>query len=362
MAQVDYDHVVKTFGEVTALHDLSLEIPDGEFVVLVGPSGSGKTTALRLLAGLESLTAGSIRIGERVVDRVAPRDRDIAMVFQDYALYPQKTVYQNLAFGLRMRKVPKDEIDRRVRRASQMLDIEPLLWRRPGALSGGQRQRVALGRALVREPRVFLMDEPLSNLDAQLRVQTRSEIKHLQEQVGTTTVYVTHDQVEAMTMGDRVAVMNEGRLEQVGDARAIYDEPANVFVAGFIGSPAMAFSTMRVERRSGELGVRADGTLEIPTTLGVRDLPDEVVLGVRPEHTHLWRENTGLVGPIEGRARYVEMLGRETFIGMDTGAARFTVLGGPDVAVRPDERVPFGLERGRLYLFDPETKLAIARV
>ena len=364
MAQVDYDYVVKTFGEVTALQDLSLEIPDGEFVVLVGPSGSGKTTALRLLAGLESPTAGSIRIGERVVDRVAPRDRDIAMVFQDYALYPQKTVYQNLAFGLRMRKVPKDEIDRRVRRAAEMLDIGPLLWRRPGALSGGQRQRVALGRALVREPQVFLMDEPLSNLDAQLRVQTRSEIKHLQEQVGTTTVYVTHDQVEAMTMGDRVAVMNEGRLEQVGDPRAIYEEPANVFVAGFIGSPAMTFSTMRVERGSAELGLRADGTtLQIPTASGVKGLPDEVVLGVRPEHTHLWRENTGLIGPIEGRAKYVEMLGRETFVGIDTaGGARFTLLGGPDDAVRPDERVPFGLESGRLYLFDPETKLTIARV
>jgi ABC-type sugar transport system ATPase subunit len=364
LAQVVYDHVVKTFGEVTALHNLSLKIPDGEFVVLVGPSGSGKTTALRLLAGLETLTAGSIRIGERVVDRVAPRDRDIAMVFQDYALYPQKTVYQNLAFGLRMRKMPKDEIDRRVRRAAEMLDIGPLLQRRPAALSGGQRQRVALGRALVREPQVFLMDEPLSNLDAQLRVLTRSEIKHLQQQVGTTTVYVTHDQVEAMTMGDRVAVMSDGRLEQVGDPRTIYDEPANVFVAGFIGSPAMGFCTMRAERRPGALVLIADGAaLEVTIDSGVPELPPEVVVGVRPEHARIWHENAGLVGPVDGRVGYVEMLGRENFIGIETaGEARFTVHAEPDVAFRPGERVVFGFEAGRLYLFDPTTERSIARL
>ena len=364
MAHVVYDHVVKTFGEVTALHDLTLEIPDGEFVVLVGPSGSGKTTALRLLAGLETLTAGSIRIGERIVDRVAPRDRDIAMVFQDYALYPQKTVHQNLAFGLKMRKMPKDEIDRRVRRAAEMLDIGPLLQRRPRALSGGQRQRVALGRALVREPQVFLMDEPLSNLDAQLRVQTRSEIKHLQEQVGTTTVYVTHDQVEAMTMGDRVAVMSEGRLEQVGDPRTVYDEPANVFVAGFIGSPAMGFWTMRAEHRPGALGLVADGTaLEVATDSSVPELPPEVVVGVRPEHAAIWHENGGLVGPLEGRVGYVEMLGREAFIGIQTaGEAHITVHAKPDVTFRPGDRVLFGFEPGRLHLFDPKTRRAIARL
>ena len=364
MAKVVYDHVAKTFGEVTALHDLTLEIPDGEFVVLVGPSGSGKTTALRLLAGLESLTAGSIHIGEKVVDRVAPRDRDIAMVFQDYALYPQKTVYQNLAFGLRMRKIPKDEIDRRVRRAAEMLDIGSLLQRRPGALSGGQRQRVALGRALVREPQVFLMDEPLSNLDAQLRVQTRSEIKQVQERVRTTTVYVTHDQVEAMTMGDRVAVMSDGRLEQIGDPRTIYDDPANVFVAGFIGSPAMGFWPMRAERRSGALGLFADGAaVEVALDHELPELPPEVVVGVRPEHARFWREDGGLVGPIEGRVGYVEMLGRETFIGIETaGEVHFTVRADADVAVRSGERVRFGLEPGRLYLFDPETERSIARL
>jgi ABC-type sugar transport system ATPase subunit len=364
VARVVYDDVTKRFGDVTALRELSLEIPDGEFVVLVGPSGSGKTTALRLVAGLEALTAGSIRIGERVVDRLAPRDRDIAMVFQDYALYPQMTVYQNLAFALRMRRMSRDEIDRRVRRAAEILDIGELLLRKPRALSGGQRQRVALGRALVREPQVFLMDEPLSNLDAKLRVQTRSEIKSLQEQVGTTTIYVTHDQVEAMTMGDRVAVMSEGRLEQVGDPRSIYDEPANVFVAGFIGSPAMSFSTMHTQRTSDGLELNVDGVaLALPMDSGVRALPPDVVVGVRPEHTKLWHDGDDLVGPIEGRAGYVEMLGRETFIGIEIeGGIRFTVHAEPDVPVRQGDRVVFGLERGRLYLFDPKTEQTIARV
>ncbi|MFL5452571.1 MAG: ABC transporter ATP-binding protein, partial [Myxococcales bacterium] len=242
MASVSLDRVRKAFpGAPDALHELSLEIADGEFMVLVGPSGSGKTTALRMLAGLEAVTAGSIRIGERVVNKVAPRERDIAMVFQDYALYPQMTVFDNLAFGLRRRKVPAEDIQRRVSEAAQVLDIEPLLARKPGQLSGGQAQRVALGRALVREPQVFLMDEPLSNLDAKLRVQTRGEIKRLQQEIGTTTVYVTHDQVEAMTMGDRIAVMNHGVLEQVGTPEELYERPANRFVGGFIGSPAMSF-------------------------------------------------------------------------------------------------------------------------
>jgi ABC-type sugar transport system ATPase subunit len=364
VARVVYDDVTKQFGDVTALRDLSMEIPDGEFVVLVGPSGSGKTTALRLVAGLEALTAGSIRIGERVVDRLAPRDRDIAMVFQDYALYPQMTVYQNLAFALRMRRMSRDEIDRRVSRAAEILDIGELLLRKPRALSGGQRQRVALGRALVREPQVFLMDEPLSNLDAKLRVQTRSEIKSLQEQVGTTTIYVTHDQVEAMTMGDRVAVMSEGRLEQVGDPRTIYDEPVNVFVAGFIGSPAMSFATMHAQRTSEGLELNVDGAaLALPMGSALGAPPPEVVVGVRPEHTKLWHDGADLVGPIEGRAGYVEMLGRETFIGIEIeGDTRFIVHAAPDVTVRPGDRVVFGLERGRLYLFDPKTEETIARM
>src|SRR3954453_3482202 len=241
MAGVRFERVGKRFGPVEAVRELSLEIADGEFMVLVGPSGSGKTTALRMLAGLEAISSGSIFIGEREVNRIAPRERDIAMVFQDYALYPQMTVFDNLAFGLRRRKVESGEIKRRVAEAAGLLDIEPLLARRPGQLSGGQAQRVALGRALVREPQVFLMDEPLSNLDAKLRAQTRGEIKRLQHDVATTTVYVTHDQVEAMTMGDRIAVMNEGRLEQVGTPAELYENPVNMFVAGFIGSPGMSF-------------------------------------------------------------------------------------------------------------------------
>jgi multiple sugar transport system ATP-binding protein len=365
MARVAYDDVTKRFGDVTALDGFSLEIEDGEFVVLVGPSGSGKTTALRLLAGLETVTEGEVRVGDRVVNRLAPRDRDIAMVFQDYALYPQMTVYQNLAFGLQTRKMPKAEIGRRVRRAAEMLDIEELLQRKPRALSGGQRQRVALGRALVREPQAFLMDEPLSNLDAKLRVQTRTEIKHLQEQVGTTTVYVTHDQVEAMTMGDRVAVMNEGVLEQVGDARTVYEAPANVFVAGFIGSPAMTFATVAVQRREAGVAFSRGGfLLEVPDPgdRGVR-LPSEIVVGVRPEHTHLWREGADLVGPIEARVDYVEMLGRETFIGAAAAdGVAFTAQAEPDTAVRPGDVVRVGLERGRLYLFDVGTERAVATV
>jgi ABC-type sugar transport system ATPase subunit len=360
MARVAFDGVTKKFGDVVALRGLSLEVQDGEFVVLVGPSGSGKTTALRLLAGLEALTAGEIRVGDRVVDRLPPKDRDIAMVFQDYALYPQMTVYQNLAFGLKMRKMPRIEIDRRVRNAAGMLDIVELLDRKPRALSGGQRQRVALGRALVREPKAFLMDEPLSNLDAKLRVQTRSEIKHLQEQVGTTAIYVTHDQVEAMTMGDRVAVMNEGVLEQIGAPRAVYEEPENVFVAGFIGSPAMSFANMQATRDGDALTLSRG---ELSLTIGSARLPrvpSEVILGVRPEHTHLWREGQGLLGPIAGRTDFVELLGRETLVGVATaGDLHFTVLAEPDAAAKPGEQVRFGLEPGRLHLFDVSTQRAL---
>ena len=365
MARVTFDQVSKRFGDVTALSELSLEIEDGEFVVLVGPSGSGKTTALRLVAGLEALSDGEIRVGDKVVNGLAPRDRDIAMVFQDYALYPQMTVYQNLAFGLKMRKMPRDQIDRQVRHAADMLDIEALLERKPRALSGGQRQRVALGRALVREPKVFLMDEPLSNLDAKLRVQTRSEIKHLQEQVGTTTLYVTHDQVEAMTMGDRVAVMNEGVLEQVGDTRAVYERPANVFVAGFIGSPAMTFATLGASRDGDQLVLRrGDLSLTLPAAhLPADHVPAEVIVGIRPEHTGLWHDGDGRVGPIAGRVEYVEMLGRETLIGLVTGGDQhFTVLADADSPLKPEEQASFGFEPGRLYLFDPETQRALGVV
>src|SRR5215218_2047113 len=318
MAAVRFDAVSKRYAEVTAVDELSLDITDGEFMVLVGPSGSGKTTALRMLAGLESISSGAIFIGDREVNKVAPRERDIAMVFQDYALYPQMSVFDNLAFGLRRRKVPKDEIERRVRGAAELLDIGPYLDRRPGQLSGGQAQRVALGRALVRQPQVFLMDEPLSNLDAKLRTQTRGEIKRVQHEVGTTTVYVTHDQVEAMTMGDRIAVMNDGVLEQVGTPEELYERPANRFVAGFIGSPAMSFFDAVASGEDGGLRLRGEAIdLRLP---GLPALSGELTVGVRPEAARLWNGGrSGLAGPLQGSVAYVEALGRETFIGVDLG-------------------------------------------
>ena len=255
MAKVVFDHVFKKFGEVTAVNDLNIEVKDKEFLVLVGPSGCGKTTALRLVAGLEELTAGNIYIGDRLVNDVAPKDRDIAMVFQSYALYPHMSVYDNLAFGLKLRKTPKAEIDRRVKEAARILGIENLLDRKPKQLSGGQRQRVALGRAIVREPKVFLMDEPLSNLDAKLRVATRAEISKLHQRLETTIIYVTHDQVEAMTMGNRIAVMKDGLLQQLDTPQVLYDKPANMFVAGFIGSPAMNFFDAKLTGTAEEMWV-----------------------------------------------------------------------------------------------------------
>jgi ABC-type sugar transport system ATPase subunit len=333
VAEVAFDGVTKRFDAVEAVRELTLEAADGEFLVLVGPSGSGKTTALRMLAGLESVTEGEIRIGERVVNRVAPRERDIAMVFQDYALYPQMTVYDNLAFALRRRRTPKGEVDERVRRAARSIEMEELLDRRPRQLSGGQQQRVALGRALVRDPQVFLMDEPLSNLDAKLRVQTRGEIKRLQQEIGTTTVYVTHDQVEAMTMGDRIAVMNDGRLEQVGTPAELYDDPANVFVGGFIGSPGMSFAPAR------RLGLE----------------PAEATVGVRPEFARPWED--GLVGPFEGTVEYVEALGRETFLGVDGLVLQVDGR----AAARVGDSVRYGLVREGLRLFDADTGQALER-
>jgi ABC-type sugar transport system ATPase subunit len=357
MASVTYEGVVKRFGDVTAVRDFSLQVDDGEFVVFVGPSGSGKTTALRLLAGLEGLTDGHILIGDRRVDRMPPRDRDIAMVFQDYALYPQMSVRDNLGFGLRMRKTPKEEVRRRVDQGAAMLALQDYLARRPGQLSGGQRQRVAVGRALVRAPQVFLMDEPLSNLDAKLRMQTRTEIKRLHHQIRTTTIFVTHDQVEAMTMGDRVVVMDGGRIEQVGTPREVYEQPANAFVAGFIGSPAMTLATYRHDR--GEQPALARGGVRIPAR-GAGDLSDEVLVGVRPEHTRPWREGDGLIGPFEGVAEYVEMLGRESFVGVVSGDDTRHVVGFEGVAgVEIGDAVRFGIRPGCVHLFDPESGRAI---
>src|SRR5438128_4527438 len=249
MAQVAFERVSKVYPDgYRAVSDVNLDVRDGEFMVLVGPSGCGKTTALRMVAGLEDISEGTLRIGERIVNHVPSRDRDIAMVFQSYALYPHLTVYENIAFGLRLKKVPKKEIERRVQDAARVLGLEPFLKRKPRALSGGQRQRVAMGRAIVREPAAFLMDEPLSNLDAKLRVQMRAEVSRLQRDLGTTTIYVTHDQIEAMTMGDRVAVMRKGELQQVADPQTLYEHPVNKFVAAFIGSPAMNFATVHADQ------------------------------------------------------------------------------------------------------------------
>src|SRR5205823_4931944 len=292
VAEIEYDSVLKIYDDGTqAVHDLNLEIRDGELMVLVGPSGCGKTTALRMLAGLEEISGGEIRIGERVVNDLTPKDRDIAMVFQSYALYPHMTVEQNLAFGLKLRKLPKQEINERVRRVAKILKIEEFLKRKPRALSGGQRQRVAMGRAIVREPQAFLMDEPLSNLDAKLRVTLRAEIHQLQRSLGVTTIYVTHDQTEAMTMGDRVAVMQSGHLQQVDNPERLYARPANQFVAGFIGSPAMNMTEARLSRTGDDDVVVDFGALRLLVDAElVAERPalseydgKKVILGIRPE-------------------------------------------------------------------------------
>jgi multiple sugar transport system ATP-binding protein len=327
MAQIQLVHLSKVYGnDVAAVRDLNLEIAEGEFVVLVGPSGCGKTTALRMVAGLEEITAGEIRIGGRVVNELAPRDRDSAMVFQNYALYPHKTVFENLAFGLRMRKVPKAEQRRRVEEIARVLGLGDMLHRRPAQLSGGQRQRVAMGRAIVREPKAFLMDEPLSNLDAKLRVQMRAEIARIQQALKVTTLYVTHDQVEAMTMGHRVAVMRDGVLQQVDTPQRLYDAPTNLFVASFVGSPPMNLMEATVEPDDGGLVCRLGETrLELPADL-VAERPNladfagrRIAIGIRPEDV---REASGWDGTrMRGRILLVEALGAEQLVHIEIAAA-----------------------------------------
>jgi multiple sugar transport system ATP-binding protein len=333
MASVTYDHVTKQFDGVAAVDDFTVEVADGEFLVLVGPSGCGKSTALRMLAGLEEVSDGRILIGERVVNNLAPGARDIAMVFQSYALYPHMSVYDNLAFGLRNKGMPKPEIEKQVRRAADILGLEPLLKRKPKQLSGGQRQRVALGRAIVREPVAFLMDEPLSNLDAQLRVATRAEILKLQQSLGTTTIYVTHDQVEAMTMGDRIAVMNHGVLQQIGTPEELYRTPHNVFVAGFIGSPAMNL---------------------IPAPLVGAGGADQIA-GFRPEHVAVGNGRPDRVH-CHARVEVVEYLGDEQLVHLVLQDTPVQAKLGVDERIEHGMEMGFSIPRDKVLLFDAETE------
>ncbi|MFN8630514.1 MAG: sn-glycerol-3-phosphate ABC transporter ATP-binding protein UgpC [Chloroflexota bacterium] len=359
MATVTFDHVFKRYGEVTAVSDLNLEIKDGEFMVLVGPSGCGKTTSLRMIAGLEEISDGELRIGDKVVNDVAPKDRDIAMVFQSYALYPHMTVRDNLAFGLKLRKVPKAEQEKRINEAAGILQLEKLLDRKPKELSGGQRQRVALGRAIVREPAVFLMDEPLSNLDAKLRVQTRAEIARLHQRLGTTMVYVTHDQVEAMTMGQRISVMSMGLLQQVGTPQDLYDHPKNKFVAGFIGSPSMNFVDIPVG--TGNLATGGFNFM-VPQMYSesIKGAGHTVTAGFRPEHLELG-EIANAAGTVNGVADVVEYLGNEELLHVSVGEAEVVAIVDSSHRVKPGDSLALKLPADKLHLFNVETGDALAK-
>ena len=360
MATVTYEHVTKRFGDIIAVNDLNLAVRDAEFLVLVGPSGCGKTTALRMLAGLEEQSSGSIFIGERLVNDLAPKDRDIAMVFQNYALYPHMSVYDNIAFGLRLRGVAKQEIERRVNEVAQMLGIGELLKRKPKELSGGQRQRVAVGRAIAREPAVFLMDEPLSNLDAKLRIQTRAMLQKLHQRIRRTTIYVTHDQIEAMTMGDRIAVMNAGVLQQLDTPETLHERPANLFVAGFIGSPAMNFFPAKVVGSSGH-AVADAGFFQAPLSgKAAEALGKEVILGVRPEDIDdLAHQAQNGHLPVEARVDVVEFLGNELQLMLAADSQTFVARVGTETQTRPGATLRVGLNLTKLHVFDKQTEVAL---
>ncbi len=362
MATVTFDHLYKRYSEdVVAVNDLNLEVGDGEFICLVGPSGCGKTTALRCVAGLEEISDGRLLIGEKVVNNMAPKDRDIAMVFQSYALYPHMSVFDNLAFGLKLRKMNKSEIDRRVKEGAAILGLEKFLDRKPRALSGGQRQRVALGRAIVREPAVFLMDEPLSNLDAKLRVQTRAEIARLHQRLGTTTIYVTHDQVEAMTMGDRIAVMRDGILQQVGSPQELYDHPVNVFVAGFIGSPAMNFATTTSEGKDLVLGgARLVLTGEQAKAADSRPDGANVLIGFRPEHIEIANGQESSAVRFPAKVDVVEYLGNDELIHAQAEGNEIVALIPSSQKVVVGDNVDFAVPMDKLHIFDPESEKTLA--
>lgn len=366
MASVTYDHVYKRFGDVVAVNDLCIDIADKEFLVFVGPSGCGKTTSLRLLAGLEEISDGNILIGDRVVNDVPPKDRDIAMVFQSYALYPHMSVYDNMAFGLKLRKTPKADIDRRVKNAASILDIEHLLDRKPKQLSGGQRQRVAVGRAIVREPAVFLFDEPLSNLDAKLRVQTRSQLTKLHQDLQTTFIYVTHDQVEAMTMATRIAVMKDGILQQIDSPQQLYDHPNNVFVGGFIGSPSMNFFDATLVESDGKLEVNSGGfRLEVPEPKASQwrqHKGREVIFGIRPEDIHA-KEFTPpgiLEADMTAKVDVTELMGNEIFLYLLTKDGKQAIARvDPRVRATIGDDLELAVNMANAHIFDPKTEVSL---
>lgn len=349
MANVTLKDIEMKFGETHVLHKMSFEIKDGEFVVLVGPSGCGKSTTLRIIAGLEEPTSGDVYIGEKRINNVAPKDRDIAMVFQNYALYPHMDVFENMAFGLKLRKFPHEEIQSRVNEAAEILGIAPLLSRRPKELSGGQRQRVAVGRAIVRKPAVFLFDEPLSNLDAKLRVQMRTEIKKLHATLGTTMIYVTHDQTEAMTMGDRIVVLKDGYLMQEDKPLEIYSNPTNQFVAGFIGSPPMNFFTTKAHVNGGVVLDEGGFSLNAPENLKVKQ-GQSVVLGIRPEHLYL-DDN----GPVKATVEVAELMGSESYLHATTGKHPFVARVASTHEFKTGDSVRLSMDDNHLRFFDGET-------
>jgi multiple sugar transport system ATP-binding protein len=365
VASVTFRNVWKRFGNTVAVKDLNIEIQDKEFLVLVGPSGCGKSTSLRMLAGLEEISEGEILIGDRVVNNVAPKDRDVAMVFQSYALYPHMTVYDNMAFGLRLRKTPKQIIDQRVREAAKSLGIENLLDRRPRQLSGGQRQRVAVGRAIVREPAVFLMDEPLSNLDAKLRVEARSFISKLHQRLGTTFVYVTHDQVEAMTMGTRICVLSAGELQQVDTPFNLYHNPRNLFVAGFMGSPSMNFFDAELKQVDGRMVVEtANFQLPVPPAKAEAlraHLGKRVIAGVRPEDVHDAEYQPAGITPgiVEANVDVVEQMGNEMILYLEDRGKTFLARTDPRTQARVGQRMAVAINLDNLHVFDANTELSL---
>ena len=368
MADLQLKHIYKRYaGGVTAVSDFTLDIDDKEFIILVGPSGCGKSTTLRMVAGLEEISEGELYIGGRLVNDVAPKDRDIAMVFQNYALYPHMTVFENMAFGLKLRKTPKDEIKKRVTEAAKILDIEHLLDRKPKALSGGQRQRVAMGRAIVRDPKVFLMDEPLSNLDAKLRVQMRTEISKLHERLGATIIYVTHDQTEAMTLGTRIVVMKDGVVQQVDTPQALYNTPCNLFVAGFIGSPQMNFMDAKCTIKGNDVTLTVGKhVLKVPASKKQALIDGgydgkTVVLGIRPEDVH---DSQAFISNspdsvIESTIKVYELLGAEVFLYFDLEGTQMTARVNPRTTLRTGDHAVFALDMEKIHLFDKDTELTI---